>query len=150
MRIESALNHFPNSTPKRLQDMIILYHPRYQTKHMVSCFHTCRFLPSYTFYVFKTKLSLSSDNVPLVLETITDLYDNLVSGKTTMQEVESYVELQALYMKFDTNPETFQLKYLTAKLWMEYMEIVTIMRAIIRSERIGEWSLQTREHRKRC
>ncbi len=62
---------------------------------MVSCFHTCRFLPSYTFDVFK-KLSLSSDNVPLVLETITDLYDNLVSGKTTMQEVESYVELQAL------------------------------------------------------
>ena len=119
----------------------MIYHLRYQTKHMVSCFHTCRFLPSYMFYVFKIKLSLSSDNVPLVLETITDLYDNLVSGKTTMQEVESYVELQALYMKFDTNPETFQLKYLTAKLWMEYMEIVTIIRAIIRSERIGEWSL---------
>ena len=42
------------------------------------------------------QLSLSSDNVVLVLETITDLYDNLVSGKTTMQEVESYVELQAI------------------------------------------------------
>ena len=42
-------------------------------------------------------------------------------------------------MKFDTNPETFQLKYLTAKLWMEYM--VNIMGAIIRSERIGEWFL---------
>ena len=39
---------------------------------------------------------MSSDNVPLVLETITDRYHNLVSGKTTMQEVESYVELQAL------------------------------------------------------
>ena len=24
-------------------------------------------------------------------------------------------------MKLETNPETFQLKYLTAKLWMEYM-----------------------------
>ena len=47
-------------------------------------------------YVFKTKLYLASVNVPLVLETITDLYDNLVSGKATMQEVESYVELQAL------------------------------------------------------
>ena len=46
--------------------------------------------------MFKTKLSLSSDNVALVLETITDLYHNLVSGKTTMQEVESYVELHAL------------------------------------------------------
>ena len=41
-------------------------------------------------------MELSSDKVALVLETITDLYDNLVSGKTTMQEVESYVELQAL------------------------------------------------------
>ena len=70
----------------------MIYQLRYQTKHMVSCFYACRFLPSYTF-VFKTKLSLSSDNV---LETITELYDNLVSGKTTMQEVESYVELQPL------------------------------------------------------
>ena len=65
---------------------------------MVSCFYTCRFLPSYTFAVLcvKNKLYLSSDNIPLVLEMITDLYDNLVSGKTTMQEVESYVELQAI------------------------------------------------------
>ena len=41
-------------------------------------------------------LHLSSDNVLLVLEMITDLYDNLVSGKTTMREDESYVESQAL------------------------------------------------------
>ena len=44
-------------------------------------------------------------------------------------------------MRFDTNPETFQLKYLTDKLWMKYMEMVNIMRAIIRYEEIGEWSL---------
>ena len=44
-------------------------------------------------------------------------------------------------MKLDSNPETFQLTYLTAKQWMEYLEMVNIMRAIIRSERIGECSL---------
>ena len=92
-------------------------------------------------YGFKTKLSLSSDNVLLVLETLTDLYDNLVCGKTTMQEVELYVELQVLWTKLDTNPDTFQLKYLTAKLWMEYMKIVNIVRAIIRSEQIVKCSL---------
>ena len=44
-------------------------------------------------------------------------------------------------MKLDSNPDTFQLKYLTAKQWMEYMGMVNITRAIIRSERIGECSL---------
>ena len=44
-------------------------------------------------------------------------------------------------MKLDTNPETFQLKYHTAKLWMEYMKMVNIVRAIMRSERTVEWSI---------
>ena len=30
-------------------------------------------------------------------------------------------------MKLDKNPDTFQLKYITAKLWMEYMKMVNIM-----------------------
>ena len=36
--------------------------------------------------MFETKLSLSSDNVPVELDAIADLYDDLVSSKTTMQE----------------------------------------------------------------
>ena len=44
-------------------------------------------------------------------------------------------------MKLFKNPDTFQLKYITAKLWMEYMEMVNIMMAIIRSERTEELSL---------
>ena len=93
--------------------------------------------------VFETKLSLSSDNVPVELDAIADLYDDLVSSKTTMQEVESSVELQALQMKLDMFTETLQSKYLTAKLWLEYMEMVNI-RAFIRSERTGDWSLHLR------
>ena len=81
--------------------------------------------------VFETKLYLSSDNVHVELDAIADLYDDLVSSKTTMQEVESSVELQAP-------------KYLTAKLWLEYMEMVNIMRAFIRSERTGDLSLHLR------
>ena len=44
-------------------------------------------------------------------------------------------------MKLDTNLETFQLKYITVELWMEYMKIVNIVRAVIRSERTVEWSI---------
>ena len=88
--------------------------------------------------MFDTKLSVSSDNVPVELEAIADLYDDLVSSKTTMQEVESSVELQALQMKLDMLTETLQSKFLTAKLWLEYMEMVNIMRAFIRSERTGD------------
>ena len=44
-------------------------------------------------------------------------------------------------MKLDTNPETFPLKYLTAKLCMEYVKVGNVVRAIIRSERIVECSL---------
>ena len=95
-------------------------------------------------YVFETKLSLSSDNVPVELDAIADLYDDLVSSKTTMQEVEASVGLQALQIKLDMFTETLQSKYLTAKLWLEYMEMVNIMRAFIRSERTGYWSLHLR------
>ena len=62
--------------------------------------------------VFETKLSLSSDNVPVELDAIADLYDDLVSSKTTMQEVESSVELQALQVKLDIkNKSRFIAKY---------------------------------------
>ena len=61
-----------------------------------------------------------------------------------MQEVESSVELQAPQMKLDMFTETLQSKYLTAKLWLEYMEMVNIMRVFIRSERTGDWSLHLR------
>ena len=94
--------------------------------------------------VFETKLSLSSDNVPVELDTIADLYDDLVSSKTTMQEVESSVELHALQMELDTFTETLQSKYLTAKLWLEYMETVNIMGTLILSERTGDRSLHLR------
>ena len=94
--------------------------------------------------VFETKLSLSSDNVPVELDAVADLYDDLVSCKTTMQEVESSVELQALQMKLDMSTETSKSKYLTAKLWLEYIEMVNIMRAFILSERTGDRSLHLR------
>ena len=94
--------------------------------------------------VFETKLSLSSDNIHVELDAIADLYDDLVSSKTTMQEVESSVVLQALQVKLDTFTETLGSKYLTAKLWLEYMEMVNIMGAFIRSERTGDWSLHLR------
>ena len=64
--------------------------------------------------VFDTKLSVPSDNVPVELEAIADLYD------------ESSVELQALQIKLDMFTETLQSKYLTAKLWLEYVELVNI------------------------
>ena len=91
--------------------------------------------------MFETKLSLSSDNVPVELDAIVDLYYDLVSGKTTMQDIESYVDLQGLQMKLDMFTETFASKYLTAKLWREYMEMVNIMRVFIRSERTEDWFL---------
>ena len=94
--------------------------------------------------LFETELSLSSDNVPVELDAIAALYDDLDSCKTTMQDVESSVELQALQMKLDMFTEALESKYLTAKLWLEYMEMVNIMRAFIQSERTGCWSLHLR------
>ena len=76
--------------------------------------------------VFETKLSLSSDNVPVELDAIADLCDDLVSGKTMMQEVESFVELQALQMKFNMFTETLESKYLTAKLWLEMVNTTSL------------------------
>ena len=90
--------------------------------------------------LFESKLSLSSDKVPVELAAIADLYDDLDSCKTTMQDVESSVELRALQMKLDMFTEALESKHFTAKLWLEYMEMVNIVRAFIKSERTGCWS----------
>ena len=69
------------------------------TPSVVTCFLIQSFIHFCCALCLKQKLSLSSDNVPVELDAIADLCDDLVSGKTTMQEVESSAELQALQMK---------------------------------------------------
>ena len=78
------------------------------------------------------------------LDAIADLYDDMVSSKTTIQEVESSVELQALQMKLDKFTEIRESNHLSAKLWLEYIDMVNIVRAFIRSERTGDWSPRLR------
>lgn len=44
--------------------------------------------------LLEIKLALSNDNVPLELETIGNLYDDLLSGEITLSDVESTLCLQ--------------------------------------------------------
>jgi 5'-3' exonuclease len=87
------------------------------------------------------KLSLSNDNVPLELETIGNLYDDLLSGEITLSDVESSLYLQDLQQKLETHKDMLESSYRTARLWLQYMEMIDIMRSFMRSERIGDWSL---------
>uniref|UniRef100_A0A0L8GRA9 Uncharacterized protein n=1 Tax=Octopus bimaculoides TaxID=37653 RepID=A0A0L8GRA9_OCTBM len=84
------------------------------------------------------KLSLSNDSVPLELETIGNLYDDLLSGEITLNDVESSLYLQDLQQKLETHKDILESKYCTAHLWLQYTEMIDIMRSFMRSERIGD------------
>ena len=90
---------------------------------------------------FESTLSPTSEDVPLELSAIADLYHDLLSGKTTVQEVESSDDLQFVHCKLQEKIQAMESKYLTTELWLQYMEMISIMMAFIRSERLGDWSL---------
>jgi superfamily I DNA/RNA helicase len=49
--------------------------------------------------------------------------------------------LPGQYVKLPSCLSTFMILYRTAKLWIKYMEMVAILRSLIRSARTGNWKL---------
>ena len=58
-----------------------------------------------------------------------------------LNDVESSLYLQNLQQKLETHKDMLKSSYHTACLWLQYMEMIDIMRSFIRSERIGDWSV---------
>lgn len=74
------------------------------------------------------------------LEQAGELYDKVINGKVEVNEACSADILKTLTEKLETKRRAFQNQR-TAVLWLQYMEMVDILRRFIKAERTGNWDL---------
>lgn len=73
-------------------------------------------------------------------QTLTELMTSLLPGSVTVAEVESNEVLDRFGENLDKKKDALRsLK--TSKLWMQYLDMVDIVRNFIKGERTGNWSL---------
>ena len=65
-------------------------------------------------------------SLPEVLTTAGKLYDNLMEGSTTLESMQNSQVLQVINQKL-TDCKAAMQKQLTASLWLQYLEMVSIL-----------------------
>ena len=80
-------------------------------------------------------------NVDSLLSGISDLFDDLMSGTVTIEDVESSEMIKSLQVRLKSVTDTAESESSTSKLWLMYMQMIDIIRDFIRSERAGNWQL---------
>ena len=68
------------------------------------------------------------------------LYDDLMAGSITIESLYGLQVLQDINQKLKAAKDAMQTKR-TAKLWQQYMEMVSILQLFIKAERTGNWAL---------
>ena len=76
------------------------------------------------------------------LKQVARLYDDLLDGNKTLSDVDSSAELQKISVRISCLQNSLKTCSWTSKLWLQYLRMVDIMRAFLRSERTGDWHLQ--------
>ena len=74
------------------------------------------------------------------LAAAVQLYDKVVSGELSVQDVCSLRCLDKIQEKLEAQKIQMATKR-TSKLWLQYMEMVDILRLFIKAERTGDWML---------
>ena len=73
------------------------------------------------------------------LTAAAELYDRTVSSTSTIEEVCSEEVLGRLQSKLNEKKEMMTMR--TAKLWVQYLNMVDILRRFLKAERTGNWKL---------
>ena len=74
------------------------------------------------------------------LHKIQEMYDDLLAGKLT--DGSTFLTNALTRMSTDMEAKKDSMKDLrTAKLWLQYMDMIDIVRKFIKSERTGDWKL---------
>lgn len=74
------------------------------------------------------------------LATAVHLYDTLITGELSVQDACSARCLEKIQDKIEAQKTQMAAKR-TSKLWLQYMEMVDILRLFIKAERCGDWML---------
>jgi len=91
------------------------------------------------------RLSGNNDNVPTssveLLTTARCLFEQLVEETLSWEEVNSNKVWEAIRVRVEATKKFFVERSRTSALWLQYMEMVDILKTFITAERIGNWEL---------
>ena len=77
---------------------------------------------------------------PVDLCELRDLYDSLMKGECSTEYTLSAPILDSVRKIMDVARQSMK-DLLTAQLWLQYMDMIDILRTFLRSERTGDWRL---------
>lgn len=86
------------------------------------------------------ELPVIQGDVPEVLQRAVQLYDKCMAGEIGVDEICSESLLDVAKHKVDIQRMELA-KYPTARLWLQYMDFVALLRQFIQAERTGNWEL---------
>jgi len=75
-----------------------------------------------------------------MIQTLKVLFDELLSGKISPSDVDLNTVVHQLQVKLEEEKKKMST-FRVAKLWIQYIELVDILRNFIRAERLGDWLL---------
>ncbi len=82
---------------------------------------------------------IQQDTVTTDLTIASELYDRAMSSSLPVEEVCAAEVLKRMQRKLDEKKDTMTMR--TARLWMQYLEMVDILRNFLKAERTGNWNL---------
>ena len=75
-----------------------------------------------------------------MIQTLKVLFDELLTGKISPSDVDLNTVVHQLQVKLEDEKKKMST-FRVAKLWIQYIEMVDILRNFIRAERLGDWLL---------
>lgn len=76
--------------------------------------------------------------------TVQELYDQFLSGEKSVEMMCNDEEVKRLCRKFENVVQILMAKGRTAKLWGQYLEMISIFKTFLKAERTGNWELHPR------
>ena len=73
-----------------------------------------------------------------LLHDVVQLYNSLMEEEISIDEIYSYEKVRSLHEKLCEEKEKL-CTYRTAALWIQYMDMISILQTFARAERTGDW-----------
>ncbi|KAK3092092.1 hypothetical protein FSP39_025112 [Pinctada imbricata] len=83
---------------------------------------------------------LSGRTIDPLLDKACSLYDSLLSGETKLEELAGDEIFDRILSKLEEEKKSLETKR-TAKLWLQYLDMVHLLMKFIEAERTGNWKL---------
>ena len=80
----------------------------------------------------------NTDTCSSILHDVAQLYDSLTEKKISLEEIYSSEKVHNLHQKVNEEKQKLTTNC-TAALWPQYMDMVSILKIYIRTERTGNW-----------